>query len=114
MEVLPYADQAIIDPVKLQGYLLSTAHPIGRFKAAFFARLGYTSINWQALDRALREQHLTQPARLVETTRHGRKFEIRAILKGPSGQTAVVLSGWMIRTSDSVPRFVTAYPWEEP
>src|SRR5258708_15206453 len=57
MEVLSNADQAIIDPVKLHGYLLSTSHPIGRFKAAFFARLGYTSINWQALDRALREQH---------------------------------------------------------
>jgi hypothetical protein len=77
------------------------------------ARLGYTATNWGALDRALREQHLTQPGRLVETTRHGRKFEIRAILKGPSGQSAIVLSAWMIRTSDSVPRFVTAYPGEE-
>src|SRR5882672_8210649 len=113
MEVLSNADQAIIDPVKLHGYLLSTSHPIGRFKAAFFARLGFASTNWQALDRALREQHLTQGARLVETTRHGRKFEIRAILKGPNGQSAVVLSAWMIRTGDSVPRFVTAYPGEE-
>ena len=111
--MLPNAEQAIIDPVKLHGYLLSTSHPIGRFKAAFFARLGYTATNWGALDRALREQHLTQPARLVETTRHGRKFEIRAILKGPSGQSAMVLSAWMIRTADSVPRFVTAYPGEE-
>jgi hypothetical protein len=32
--MLPNADQAIIDPVKRQGYLLSTSHPIGRFKAA--------------------------------------------------------------------------------
>jgi hypothetical protein len=70
--MLANADQATIDPLKLQGYLLSTSHPIARFKAAFFARPGYTSTNWQALDRALREQHLTQPARLVETTRHGR------------------------------------------
>ena len=111
--MLPNADQAIIDPLKLHGYLLSASHPIGRFKAAFFARLGYTANNWQVLDRALREQHLTQAARLVETTRHGRKFEIRAILKGPSGQLAVVLSAWMIRPGDSVPRFVTAYPGEE-
>ena len=111
--MLPNADQAIIDPLKLHGYLLAASHPIGRFKAAFFARLGYTANNWQALDRALREQHLTKAATLVETTRHGRKFEIRAILKGPSGQSAVVLSAWMIRTGDSVPRLVTAYPGEE-
>jgi hypothetical protein len=37
----------------------------------------------------------------------------RAILKGPSGQSAIVLSAWMIRTADSVPRFVTASPEEE-
>ena len=37
----------------------------------------------------------------------------RALLKGPGGQSAIVLSAWMIRTADSVPRFVTAYPGEE-
>src|SRR5437667_12149957 len=100
--MLPNADQAIIESVKLHGYLLSTSHPIGRFKAAFFAKLGYTSANWQALDLALREQHLTQTAALVETSVHGRKYETRAILKGPTGQSAVVLSAWMIRANESV------------
>ena len=46
---LPNADQAIIDGRKLYGYLLSFAHPTGRFKARFFAQLGYRSDNWSRL-----------------------------------------------------------------
>ena len=110
---LPNTDHAIIDPVKLYGYLLSTSHPIGRFKASFFARLGYTAANWEALDAALREQHLTQSANLVGATVHGRKYEIRAILKGPTRQSAVVLSVWIIRAGERAPRFITAYPGDE-
>jgi len=39
---LPNADQAFIDPAKLRDYLLSPTHPVGRFKAPFFAAMGYT------------------------------------------------------------------------
>lgn len=43
---LPERDRAIIDAEKLRDYLLSPSHPVGRFKAAFFASLGYTQANW--------------------------------------------------------------------
>ena len=32
---LPAAERAIIAQAKIQDYLLSTAHPVGRFKARF-------------------------------------------------------------------------------
>jgi hypothetical protein len=92
--------------------MLSSSHPIGRFKARFFATLGYTATNWQLLASALRDQHLTQDAVLVESSAYGRKYEIRAILNGPARRAAVV-SVWMIRTGETVPRFVTAYPGEK-
>jgi hypothetical protein len=56
---IPNADKAVIDPIKLHGYLLSASHPIGRFKAVFFAKLGYGTANWQAFAEALREQHMS-------------------------------------------------------
>jgi Domain of unknown function (DUF6883) len=68
---IPNADRAIIDPMKLHGYLLSPSHPIGRLKAA---------------------------------------YSIRAILMGPSGRSADLVSVWFVRTGEEVPRFVTAYP----
>jgi hypothetical protein len=107
---LPNADRAVIGEAKLLDYLLSRAHPVGRFKARFFTSLGYSQEEWGQLEADLRSQHLTQPATLVGTTRHGRKYEIRAILRGPSGHAVAVVSVWIIRAGEEVPRFVTAYP----
>ena len=108
--LLPNADLAEIDPQKLHGYLLSHTHPVGRFKARFFVALGYAAERWQALEADLRIQHLTQDAQPGELLPEGQLFTIRAILKGPNGQSAVVLSVWFIAAAGGAPRFVTAYP----
>jgi hypothetical protein len=107
---LPNAEHAVIDPAKLQNYLLSKSHPVGRFKATFFARLGYSAENWAQLEADIRGQHLTRDATLSETTRYGRKYEIRARLRGPSGMTADLVSVWILPPGDDIPRFVTGYP----
>ena len=110
--LLPNADAAVIDPVKLHGYLLSTDHPIGRFKARFFHALGFVAHRWQELEIALRVQHLSQEAQLHEAGSHGRAYQIRAILTGPGGVSAEVVSVWFVRRGETNPRFVTAYPGE--
>jgi len=74
---IPNADRAVIDPVKLHGYLLSGSHPVGRFKAAFFHALGYSSENWHQLEADLRSQHLSRDATREDLTRHGQKYVIR-------------------------------------
>ena len=107
---IPNADRAIIDPVKLHGYLLSPSHPIGRLKAAFFRALGYSVEEWRQLETDLRTQHLSQDVTLEEQTRYGQKYSIHATLIGPSGNSADVVSVWFVRTGEEVPRFVTAYP----
>jgi len=108
--LLPNADDAIIDAAKLRDYLLSTQHPLGRFKARFFGALGFSADRWQELESALRTQHLTQLAEQGAAIGGGQKFMIQAILTGPNGQTAVVVSVWFVRLGEAVPRFVTAYP----
>lgn len=112
--VLPNADRAEIAPAKVRGYLLSSSHPIGRFKARFFGALGFSADNWKEFEEALRIQHLTQDAQLADTDDHGQKYTIRAILNGPNGQSALVVSVWFIPKIGSVPRFVTAYPGDAP
>jgi hypothetical protein len=37
---LPEGSRAVIEPAKLRDYLLSSSHPVGRFKAVFFHALG--------------------------------------------------------------------------
>ena len=107
---IPNADRAIIDPVKLYGYLLSPSHPIGRLKAAFFRALGYSAEEWRQLGTDLRSQHLSQDVTLEEQTPYGRKYSISATRIGPSGSSADVVSVWFVRTGEEIPRFVTAYP----
>jgi hypothetical protein len=108
--LLPDADRVEIDPRKLHGYLLSLTHPIGRFKARFFGAIGYSAMRWQELDADLRAQHLTQDATPGDVLDRGQLFTIGAILKGPSGQSAMVRSVWFVPKDGGAPRFVTAYP----
>ncbi|MEX2159098.1 MAG: DUF6883 domain-containing protein [Dehalococcoidia bacterium] len=109
---IPNADAAIIPGEKLRDYLLSRSHPIGRHKATFFAGLGYTEAEWSMLESDLRIQHLDLNVEEVDATRYGRKFMITGILNGPSA-SALLVSVWIIRADEDVPRFVTAYPGVE-
>jgi hypothetical protein len=109
-EQIPNADQAVIAPEKLRDYLLSPAHPVGRFKAAFFAQLGYAQADWQTLAADLRSQHLSLPPEAGEATPFGRKYLIRGALTGPAGRRATVVSVWIVRSGEDVPRLVTVYP----
>jgi hypothetical protein len=107
---LPNIENAVIDSEKLRDYLLSSSHPVGRFKAAFFSSLGYTREDWKQLEADLRRQHLTRDAVLCRETSYGRKYEIRGRIRGPAGKAREVVSIWIILVGEKVPRFVTAYP----
>jgi len=107
---IPNADKAIIDPDKLSDYILSPKHPVGRFKAAFFERLGYSLEKWKILERDLRNQILSQDCLGTEDTRYGRKFIIEGFISGPSQKTAKIVTVWVIIKGESNPRFITAYP----
>lgn len=107
---LPAADQAVVDRAKVHDYLLSTGHSIGRFKAAFFMRLGYEVARWRRLEADLRGVAVTGDARLGRWNPYGQKYEVRGVLTGPSGRKAQVVTVWIILKAQDVPRFVTAYP----
>ncbi len=108
---LPKSERSTISPEKLQGYLLSTEHPIGRFKARFFHALGYTPENWEILASDLLEAARTLDAEPVPSP-YGEKFRIVGRLTGPNGRSAEVISVWIASSPNEAPRFITAYPVE--
>lgn len=87
MARLPNVEKAIIEAEKLRGYILSFAHPVGRFKATFFQRLGYSAENWEAFERSLREVILSQDVTQVEESQYGQKFIVEGPFTGSSGET---------------------------
>ena len=107
---LPGAEGAVVEPRKLRDYLLSPSHPLGRFKAAFFARLGYTQEAWGVLSADLRRHAESGEASAAQAFRFGQKYEVTGILKGPAGKEAEVVSIWIILAGEDFPRFVTAFP----
>ncbi len=107
---LPNADGAIVNPTKIRDYLLSAAHPVGRFKAAFFISLGYSAEQWEQLRDDILALGRTGSALSGQPSSFGRKFELDGILIGPSGRSAEVRTVWILRTDEQSPRFVTAFP----
>jgi hypothetical protein len=105
---IPNADAAIISTEKIRDYLLSDAHPIGRYKAAFFRQLGFEREKPEALQQALR-QLLQGDSTPAEATEYGQKYLTRGALYGPAA-AARVTAVWIIIVGEWTPRFVTAYP----
>ncbi len=107
---LPNVDGATVDPAKIRDYLLSTSHPVGRFKAAFFISLGYSVDQWEVLREDILMLARSGTAVPGRPSPRGRKFEVDGTLKGPSGRLVAVRTVWILRSSEQFPRFVTAFP----
>lgn len=113
MARLPNHEKAFIDPTKIRDYVLSPVHPVGRFKAAFFRRLGYASDNWEQLARDIKKQHLLLNADPIEKTAYGQKYAIIGKITGPNGKSAILKTVWIFLHGGEAPRFVTIYPVEK-
>ena len=107
---LPYADQAVVPPEKVRDYLLSPSHPVGRFKARFFASLGYSTDRWEVLAADLKALAADGDAVEGEASAYGQKFEVRGRITGPDGRVADLVSVWIVLTGACAPKLITAFP----
>ena len=108
--MLPNSEHAIVEPSKVREYLLSPAHPVGRFKAVVFGTLGYTQEHWETLQIDLLLMGRSNPAGPGQVSPYGTKYEVNGILVGPSGRRGRFVSVWLVATGDDVPRLVTVFP----
>ncbi len=107
---LPGAASATISRTKICDYLLSSTHPIGRFKAAFFSVLGYTMDNWERLQKDLLQLARSGEAVAGQGSQYGLKYEVRGTLVGPTGRQARLVTVWIVLNGETYPQLVTAYP----
>jgi hypothetical protein len=106
---LPGAEQVEIDDRKIRDYLLSPAHPVGRFKARVFAALGFDATMVDAFGAEVRRIALAGDVSAVEDIEFGRKYTVPGELKGPSGEVPVV-TVWIQEPGRAGVRLVTVRP----
>jgi hypothetical protein len=106
----PNFDLALVPEAKIRGYLLSTTHPIGRFKAAAFGRLGFSDDNWETFRSALLEHARNGEMSAWQLNPFGQKFSITGPLRGSKNESMLLCSVWFIENNGVAPRLVTAYP----
>lgn len=72
--------------------------------------LGYEADTWKSLHHDLLRLAASNEARPVQANAFGQKFEVSGTLTGPNGRAGTIVSVWLVRTGEDVPRFITAYP----
>jgi len=105
-------DKVIISSEKIKDYLLSSIHPIGRFKAVFFYNLGYSVDNWGILARDIKSI-LKYDVKKTVKTEYGVKYEIHGLITGPNNKSSTIITVWIIINNEQELRFVTAYPGDK-
>jgi hypothetical protein len=106
---LPHGDQAILDIRKIEDYCLNPSHPRGRHKARVFRE----ALGLQWSDASWLRDVLLEAARSGEAFQDGEDawgtyWRLDATIRR-QGRSAVVRTVWIVRISESVPRFVTCW-----
>ena len=107
--LLPHGDRAIVDVRKLREYCLNLDHPRGSRKARVFrSALGMTKADAPVLRQKLLEIAASEQARIGEMDRYGQRYTIDFELRRGT-RRAVLRSGWIILSHETVPRLTTCY-----
>jgi hypothetical protein len=106
---LPNGEAAIVDLRKIREYCLSEEHPRGKHKARLFDM----ALNMRSADAERLRDALLQAAKLRDASvgvadEYGARYIIDFELEH-NGRTANVRSGWIVRSGEDVPRFLTCY-----
>ena len=107
---LPNTESAVVAEAKIVRYLLDRTHPVGRSKAAFFLRFGFTLEAWKVLANVLLQHAAEHEVVKVESTEDGDRYVIEGSIQTPDGRNPFVRSIWFVEQGQRVPKFVTAYP----
>jgi hypothetical protein len=99
---------------KILDYLLDDTHPLGRAKAAFFARFGFDRATWQKLAESLHDHPERNSVAATISTAFGTKYLVRCRFATPDGRDPCILTVWMVEDGLQEARLVTAYPTDEP
>jgi hypothetical protein len=108
--LLPYAENAVVDIRKLRDYCLNPEHDDGKHKARLFlSSLGMTADHAEELQQILLEVVKTREVRLGRQDTFGQRYTLDFLLEWQNRSTTI-RSGWIIEQGSMTPRLTTCYP----
>ncbi len=108
--LLPYAENAVVDIRKLRDYCLNPSHDDGKHKARLFSSiLGMTDADAEDLRQILLKIVKTQEALPGRQDAYGQRYTIDFTLEWQN-RSAIVRSGWIIENNSNIPKLTTCYP----
>jgi hypothetical protein len=108
--LLPNAENAVVDIRKLRNYCLNPEHREGKHKARLFlSALGMTADNAEDLQQILLEVVKTSEVQLSRQDDFGQRYTLDFPVTWQN-RSAVLRSGWIIENDSEVPRLTTCYP----
>ena len=113
---LPNYQYAVIPREKLEKYCLDPEHvsrpygkSSGKDKARVFrAALGLEKADWELLKQTIQEALPYYEATLRNEDEYGKRYNVELPITGPNGNTATVLTAWIVRPGTDYPFLVTA------
>ncbi len=107
---LPNPEKAVIPERKLTHYLLDLGHPLGRGKAIFFRRQGFTIEGWIKFADALRDHARSATVVDFQETAYGKRYVLEGVLATPKGSVPSIRSIWIIPQGETRLFLISAYP----
>lgn len=109
MVKLPNAENAVVEIQKLCDYCLSPEHPRGKHKARVFSSaLGLTAEDSAKLCQTLLCAAVSEEAAPTEEDEYGKRYVLDFEMSTETG-SAIVRSGWIIRSGEDFPRFTSCW-----
>lgn len=97
MKLADLVERLVIDPRKLTHYALDFESPRGKHKAVLFEKLlGFTRDNYTSLMRQLEQRCLHAEATFHSEDDFGKRYTVKVLIDGPTGQQATVRTGWLV------------------
>jgi hypothetical protein len=107
---LPNKEKANVAIDKISNYLLSTSHPVGKYKAAFFESIGFEINQPEILQEALRRIPEKYVVKETASTQFGKKFIIDGNIVAPNHRSYLLRTVWIVKNNADTAYLVTAYP----
>ena len=110
LNLLPYAENAVVDIRKLRDYCLNPEHDDGKHKARLFRSiLGMTADNAEELRQILLDVVKTEEIRLSRQDEFGQRYTLDFQIEWQN-RSATLRSGWIVENDSTTPRLTTCYP----